>query len=93
MSTSTVLYAIYTAVNLAIILWGISIWRRRPTRSVAILIAITFGLAYDNFILTLGTWLSSGRLLLTLSWPRFILHRAAALLPPRWAARSGLPRI
>lgn len=72
---STWLYAIYTAVHLSLLLWGVQIWRRHHTLSTALLVAISFGLFYDNLILALGTWLGEGPLLLALSWPRFILHQ------------------
>jgi hypothetical protein len=72
---SIVLYVLYTAVHLIIMLWGVSIWRRQHTLSTAILIGISFGLFYDNLILGLGTWLGEGALLFWLSWPRFILHQ------------------
>ena len=72
---SILLYAVYTAVHLILLLWGAQIWRRHHTVSTAILIAISFGLFYDNLILALGTWLGEGHPLLALSWPRFILHQ------------------
>ena len=70
---SILLYAVYTAVHLIILIWGVQIWRRHHTVSTAILIGISFGLFYDNLILALGTWLGEGDLLLALSWPRFIV--------------------
>lgn len=72
---SILLYAVYTAVHLLLLLWGVQIWRRHHTLSTALLVAISFGLFYDNLILALGTWLGEGPLLLALSWPRFILHQ------------------
>lgn len=76
---SILLYAVYTAVHLILLFWGVQIWRRHHTLSTALLAAISFGLFYDNLILVLGTWLGAGSLLLALSWPRFILHHL--LLP------------
>lgn len=72
---STIFYGLYTALHLILIAWGIAIWRQERTLSTAILIGITFGLAYDNAILTLGAWMSSDPTMLALSWPRFILHQ------------------
>lgn len=72
---SIFLYTVYTAVHLILLLWGGQIWQRHHTLSTALLMAISFGLFYDNLILLLGTWIGEGPLLLALSWPRFILHQ------------------
>ena len=72
---SRYLYALYTLINLAILFWGLVLWLRSRRTSILIITLISFGLVYDNFILTLGSLLSGGPVLYALSLPRFALHQ------------------
>lgn len=76
---SVLLYALYTLANLILIGWGIAVWRRTRRVGTLLIILVTFGVFYDNLILSLGNALGSGPLLLGLSVPRFVLHQL--LLP------------
>lgn len=69
------LYSIYTILNLVLMVWGIYIWQRKKDLKTFLIIAISFGLVYDNAILSLGGFLRGGELLYYLSLPRFILHQ------------------
>ena len=72
---SRYLYALYTLVNLGILVWSLVLWLRSHRVSAMIITLISFGLVYDNFILTLGSFLSGGPVLYALSLPRFALHQ------------------
>jgi hypothetical protein len=69
------LYYFYTVAYLALLAYGALLWHRRHQASTLFLLLVTFGVFYDNLILTLGNWLGTGALLLGLSAPRFVLHQ------------------
>ncbi len=72
---SIVLYPFYTVLHLALLIWGALLWRRTRRISTLIIVAVTFGLVYDNLILSIGNILGAGKLLHVLSVPRFLLHQ------------------
>ena len=72
---SSYLYVLYTLVYLTLLLYGAVLWRRQHHASTLLLLAVTFGVFYDNLILTLGNGLGVGDLLHALSVPRFVLHQ------------------
>lgn len=72
---SFLLYGFYTLLNLALLVWAISLWRKTRQLSSLLIAAVTFGLVYDNLILTVGGFLEAGALLYNLSLPRFYLHQ------------------
>jgi hypothetical protein len=72
---SIILYSVYTVFNLALLVWALSVWRRTRRAGTLMIAAVTFGLTYDNLILTLGRVLEGGSLLYWLSIPRFVLHQ------------------
>ncbi len=72
---SMVLYAVYTVLNFALLVWAIFVWRQTRRTGTLSIAAVTFGLTYDNLILALGRVLSGGRWLYALSIPRFVLHQ------------------
>jgi hypothetical protein len=72
---SGLLYVFYTAANLALLFWGLSLWRRYRLVSTLLIAAVIFGLVYDNLILSAGVRMQAGPLLYGLSLPRFILHQ------------------
>ena len=69
------LYLFYTVANLALLIWGLSLWRRYRLTSTLLISAVILGLVYDNLILTLGIRMAAGPLLYGLSVPRFVLHQ------------------
>ncbi len=69
------LYFIYTLLNFALLVWGITLSLRTHRLSIVIITAVTFGLMYDNLILTLGNIVGNHDILYYLSLPRFILHQ------------------
>ena len=72
---SYLLYTFYLILNVALLLWGISMWSKRRRTSALLIAAVTFGLVYDNLILALGVILKPGPLFYALSLPRFYLHQ------------------
>ena len=76
---SVLLYALYALANLILVGWGIAVWRHTRRVGTLLIILVTFGVFYDNLILSLGNALGVGSLLLGLSVPRFVLHQL--LLP------------
>ena len=74
---SIYLYLLYTLAYLVLLLYGAVLWRRQHHASTLLLLLVTFGVFYDNLILTLGNWLGDGALLHALSLPRFLLHQLA----------------
>lgn len=86
---SLALYMFYTIANLAILLYGLAVWRRTRRVSTLLLAAVAFGLVYDNLMLSLGNALGAGDLLYWLSVPRFVLHQI--VLP--WAIVAGFEQL
>lgn len=69
------LYAVYTLLYILIMGWGARLWLQTRRPGVLILLAVTFGVFYDNLILALGNVFGAGELLYALSVPRFALHQ------------------
>lgn len=72
---SNILYPVYTVAHLALAGWGVLLWRRTRRIGTLLIVLVALGVAYDNLILTLGSVLGVGSLLLGLSIPRFVLHQ------------------
>lgn len=68
-------FILYTAAYLFILVWA----ARRAVQSrragAAFLVLLSFGLLYDNLILSIGNLVGEGDLLHALSLPRFVLHQ------------------
>ena len=71
------LFILYTAAYLFIIVWAVRRAIQTRTAGSAFLALVTFGLLYDNLILSLGNLVGEGGLLHALSVPRFVLHQLA----------------
>jgi hypothetical protein len=82
---SIVLYSVYTLANLALVIWGVTVWRRTRRAGTLLIVLVALGVAYDNLILSLGNALGVGSLLHGLSVPRFVLHQL--ILP--WLIYAG----
>lgn len=82
---SQTLYFIYTIAYAVLLLYGTRLLRRHVRASTGFLLLVTFGVFYDNLILTVGNRLGEGDLLWALSVPRFVLHQLA--LP--WIIYAG----
>jgi hypothetical protein len=82
---SIILYSIYTLANLALVIWGITVWRQTRRAGTLLIVLVALGVAYDNLILSLGNALGAGPLLHGLSVPRFVLHQL--ILP--WLIYAG----
>ena len=74
---SLYLYLTYTLAYLVLLIYGAALWWRQRHASTLLLLLVTFGVFYDNLILTLGNWVGEGALLHGLSLPRFVLHQVA----------------
>jgi hypothetical protein len=82
---SIVLYSLYTLANLALVIWGVTVWWRMRRVGSLLIVLVALGVAYDNLILSLGNALGAGPPLHGLSVPRFVLHQL--LLP--WLIYAG----
>lgn len=71
------LFNLYTAAYLVIIVWAARRALQTRRAGAVFLALVTFGLLYDNLILSLGNLIGEGDLLHTLSVPRFVLHQIA----------------
>jgi hypothetical protein len=74
---SLYLYLTYTFAYLMLLGYGAVLWGRQRRVSTLLLLLVTFGVFYDNLILTLGNGVGAGALLHALSVPRFVLHQVA----------------
>ena len=74
---SIYLYSLYTVAYAGLLVYGARLWLRQQHVSTLLLLVVTFGVFYDNLILTLGNWVGAGALLHALSLPRFVLHQLA----------------
>jgi hypothetical protein len=74
---SLYLYLTYTFAYLMLLGYGVVLWGRQRRVSTLLLLLVTFGVFYDNLILTLGNGVGAGALLHALSVPRFVLHQVA----------------
>jgi len=72
---SILLYTLYAILYLLLLTWGVRLWLAARRISTALLLAVTFGVFYDNLILALGNVFGAGDLLWVLSMPRFIMHQ------------------
>ena len=82
---SILLYSVYTLANLALVIWGITVWQQTRRTGTLLIVLVALGVAYDNLILSLGNALGAGSLLHGLSIPRYVLHQLA--LP--WLIYAG----
>lgn len=95
-------YLLYTLAYLLLLIYGVAVLRNRPRLSTVLLLMVTFGIFYDNLILSLGNLIGEGPMLYTLSVPRFVLHQLvlpwviyagyaqARQAGHAWAQRAGL---
>jgi len=72
---SIFLYPVYALFHLVLLFWGIWAWMKTKDMSLLITIGVSFGLVYDNLVLSIGIILPPGELLYYISFPRFILHQ------------------
>jgi len=72
---SIVLYAVYTLLNLGLLVWGLGLAVRTRRWSALLIAAVAFGLMYDNLILAVGSRIGMHNGLYLLSLPRFWLHQ------------------
>ncbi|MCB0117276.1 MAG: hypothetical protein R2873_31350 [Caldilineaceae bacterium] len=82
---SLLFYLLYAVVYLFLLAYGALLFRSRRRLGTLLLLLVTFGVFYDNLLLSLGNFLGDGPLLYTLSVPRFVLHQV--VLP--WIIYAG----
>ena len=70
----TTLFMVQTAVQLALGVWLVSIYKRTGLAVALMLFVPQFGLVYDNLIVAIGKYIGFGDTLKALSWPRFWIH-------------------
>lgn len=90
------LYALYALMYVLVAVWGVRLWLQTRRVGILILLAVAFGVFYDNLILALGNGLGNGELLHALSVPRFALHQLilpwVILVATLQARDAGIPR-
>jgi hypothetical protein len=91
----TALYILFAAVQLALGIWAVALYRRRPSVGAFTVALPIVLLVWDNAVVAVGAALGEGSLLRLLSYPRFAGH---AFLTPIWivtgfefARRAGVP--
>lgn len=82
----TAIFILLAALNLALLIWGLRLYRRVPAGGLTMLLLPILFLPYDNAIVALGRFIGEGNLLRDLNWPRFAAH---ALLTPLWIIAAG----
>ncbi len=82
----TLLFTILALLNLALLVWGMRLYRQVPAGGLTMLLLPILFLPYDNGIIAAGRFLGEGDLLRNLSWPRFAAH---GLLTPLWIIAAG----
>ncbi len=91
----TALYALFALVQLALGVWAVALYRRRPSLGAFTVALPIVLLVWDNAVVAVGAFVGQGALLRLLSYPRFVGH---AFLTPIWivtafefARRAGVP--
>ncbi len=91
----TALYALFAVVQLALGVWAVALYRRRPSLGAFTVALPIVLLVWDNAVVAIGAAVGEGALLRLLSYPRFAGH---AFLTPIWiitafefARRAGVP--
>ncbi len=91
----TALYALFAVVQLALGIWAVALYRRRPSLGAFTVALPIVLLVWDNAVVAFGAAVGEGALLRLLSYPRFAGH---AFLTPIWivagfefARRAGVP--
>jgi hypothetical protein len=69
---SVILYSVYAILDLALLVWGVFLWRRARCSSTFVIVAVTLGLMYDNATLPIGGVLDEGKLPYGLSVPPLV---------------------
>ncbi|MDW8325275.1 MAG: hypothetical protein RMK99_01810 [Anaerolineales bacterium] len=82
----TAIFTILALLNLALLIWGLRLYRQVPTGALTVLLLPILFLPYDNAIIAAGRFIGEGDLLRNLNWPRFAAH---GLLTPLWIIAAG----
>jgi hypothetical protein len=70
----TTLFLAQAGIQLLLLGWLVRIYRSTGLLVALLLVIPQFGLAYDNLIVGLGSFIGTGDLLKAISWPRFWIH-------------------
>lgn len=68
------LYPLFTLSNFMLLIMGGWLYLEAPSAGLGLFLIVLSAIAYDNTVVSIGRWVSSQRLLLWLSQPRFLLH-------------------
>jgi hypothetical protein len=71
---ATILYALYALTSLILAVWGILQFSENPALSIALLVCILIGMAYDSSIIAIGSFIDEGGLLKFLNQLRHLIH-------------------
>ena len=89
------LFGLLALGHLALAWLGLSAIRAGGGRMLVLPTVLCVALAYDNSVIAMGSTVGVGRLLETLSWPRFALHAVLTPLLVLWARavvdHAGVP--
>ena len=70
----TVIFLFSALLHIVFLALGIRLWRKNRSIYTAIILAVIAGLAYDNFIIGIGSFVGEGDLLRQLNFVRFVVH-------------------
>jgi len=71
---ATFLYPFYTVCHLFLLAWAHYLYYQSHQAGLIVLILVITAIAYDNLIVSVGSLIGKGKILLKLSHPRFLGH-------------------
>jgi hypothetical protein len=76
---AAILYPLYSLAFIGLLVWAIFLWFTQRSTALIILMATLAALLYDNVVITIGSLIGEGDLLLALNNGRYLIH---ALVTP-----------
>lgn len=67
-------YIVYTIAQIALLIWGIRLWRRSRKITLFLILLPIIGLIYDNAVIALGRFMGESDALYLLNQGRYLLH-------------------
>ena len=82
------LYILYTIAHIALLTWGIRLWKKSRKIALFLILLPIVGLIYDNAVVAVGRFVGEGDALQLLNQGRYLLH--AIVTPMLVAAAASL---
>ncbi len=67
-------FVLYALAHMALLVWGVRLWRNTGRLSLFLILLPIIGLIYDNLVIALGRFLGEGDMLYLLNQGRYLLH-------------------